>query len=460
MSSQRATKADYGAAPLDLGITKSLAGFLSALSYDDLPEEAVHQARRGILDWTGCALAASRHPTIGKLVSVMAALNDTPRATILGHARKLGLTEAATINGQMGHLLDYDDTHMGGVVLHTSSPVLSALFALLDRGGFSGRDLIVAYAAGFEGGVRAGQAAPGHHDGGWHLTGTLGSIAAGAACARLLGLDARRMTHALGISATQAAGMQQNRGTMCKSFHAGKAAANGLLAALLAQQDFDASEEIIEGKRGFCRIYSNVAAPELVLDEIGTRWEIARNGHKPYACGVVLHPAIDAMIALHHEAQVDPSDVATIRVAVHPLAVKITGVLEPTTGLQSKFSIYHSAAVAFLDRDAGIAQYTDARALDAEVVALRRKVEVVTDERLRKDEARATLTTQDGRTHEAHVLHASGTVMNPMSDAAIEGKFLANATPIVGADRARRIADLVWALDRQAEARNLVEACA
>lgn len=106
------------------------------------------------------------------------------------------------------------------------------------------------------------------------------------------------MVHALGIAATQAAGMQQNRGTMCKSFHAGKAASSGVLAALLAQKGFDSSDEILEGKRGFCRIYSSIAKTELILDQLGKRWEIARNGHKPYACGVVLHPTIDAMIAL------------------------------------------------------------------------------------------------------------------------------------------------------------------
>ena len=146
---------------------------------------------------------------------------------------KLGLMEAALANGQAGHVLDYDDTHMGGVVLHASSPILAAVLALADRGGFDGRALICAHVAGFEGGVRVGQSAPNHHDGGWHLTGTLGSVAAGTACARLLGLDAQQMTYAIGIAAAQSAGMQQHRGTMCKSFHAGKAASNGLLAALL-----------------------------------------------------------------------------------------------------------------------------------------------------------------------------------------------------------------------------------
>jgi 2-methylcitrate dehydratase PrpD len=462
---QTASKSDYGAAPLGLNVTRDLAAFLARIRFEDLPEAAVHEARRGVLDFIGCVLAGSRHRTIGKLLPVLKVLNAQPHATVLGHVLKLGLTEAALANGQMGHVLDFDDTHMGGVVLHASSPILSALFALAERGGIDGsqvdgKTLICAYAAGFEAGVRVGQSAPGHHDGGWHLTGTLGTIAAGAAGARLLGLDAQQMTHALGIAATQAAGMQQNRGTMCKSFHAGRAASNGLLAALLAQQGFDSSEEIVEGKRGFARIYSNVAKPELVLDQLGERWEIARNGYKPYACGVVLHPILDAMVALGEQRALKPDAIACIEARVHPIAVRITGLGDPKTGLQSKFSIYHASAVAYLDRCAGIAQFSDARAASPDVVALRDKIDVTTDEGFRKDEARATLVTVASERIETHVAHASGTVDNPMSDPAIENKFLANAASAVGDDRARQIAATVWRLDSLADVRELIGLCA
>jgi 2-methylcitrate dehydratase PrpD len=154
-----------------------------------------------------------------------------PQARILGRRLRLGLLDAPLANGQMGHILDFDDTHMGGVVLHASSPIL-ALFALAERPSgerapVSGADLMLA--------LRSGRAAPGHHEGGWHLTGTLGSTAAGVAAGRLVGLDGQRLTYAMGIAATQAGGMQQNRGTSCKSFHAGKAAANGVLAARVAR---------------------------------------------------------------------------------------------------------------------------------------------------------------------------------------------------------------------------------
>jgi 2-methylcitrate dehydratase PrpD len=460
MASQPATKSDYGAALLGLNVTRDLAAFLARFRFEDLPETAVHEARRGVLDFIGCALAGSRHPTVGKLLPVLKALNGEPQATVLGHNLKLGSIEAALANGQMGHMLDFDDTHMGGVVLHASSPILAALFALAERGNYDGRALTCAYAAGFEAGVRAGQAAPGHHDGGWHLTGTLGTIAAGAASAKLLGLDPQQMTHALGIAATQASGMQQNRGTMCKSFHAGRAASNGLLAALLAQQGFDSSEEIIEGKRGFARIYSNVATPERVLEALGTRWEIARNGYKPYACGVVLHPILDAMVALGERRPLKPDEIARIEAKVHPIAVRITGLGDPKTGLQSKFSIYHAAAVAYLDRGAGIAQFADARAAAPDVAALRGKIEVTTDESLRKDEAQATLVTASGERIDAHVDHASGTVDNPMSDRAIENKFIANAALAVGDVRARQIAATAWKLDKLADVRALVGLCA
>ncbi|HUI95345.1 MAG TPA: MmgE/PrpD family protein [Xanthobacteraceae bacterium] len=434
-------------------LTKTLCAHLAGATFADLPEAARHAARRGVLDWIGCALAGSAHPEIEILLSVLRDGGALPQASVLGRDLKLGLRDAPLANGQMGHLLDFDDTHMGGVVLHASSPVLAALLALAERQPVSGADLMLAYAVGFEAGVRAGRTAPGHHNGGWHLTGTLGSIAAGAACGRLIGLDAQRLTYALGIAATQASGMQQNRGTMCKSFHAGKAAQNGLLAALLAERGFDASQEIIEGKRGFARIYSDVAAPEALTAGLDLRWLIETNGHKPYACGVVLHPLIDAVIALRERT--DPTAVSEIALRVHPLVLSITGVTEPSSGLQSKFSFRHSAAVALIDGAAGIAQYSDTRAADPAVATLRRKVRAGGDETLRRDEAHAAIVA-NGVRHDVHVAHASGTADNPMSDAAIAEKFRANAEPVIGAERARKACELAWSLDRVADIRALI----
>jgi 2-methylcitrate dehydratase PrpD len=436
-------------------LTKKLCGSLAAAQFGDLSAAAVCETRRGVLDWIGCALAGSGNKTVTTLLSVLQEISGRQQASVFGRSLRLGLLDAPLANGLMGHVLDYDDTHMGGVVLHTSSPVLAALFALVERTPVSGADFMLAYAIGFEAGVRTGRSAPGHHKGGWHLTGTLGTIGAAAASGKLLKLDRQKLTYTLGIAGTQAAGMQQNRGTMCKSFHAGKAAANGVLAALLAERGFDSTQEIIEGKRGFCRIYSDVAAPDQLTAGLGQSWVIETNGHKPYACGVVLHPLIDAIIAIRNRDAIAPDSVSEISLRVHPLVLSITGVVEPSTGLQSKFSTVHSAAVALSDGAAGVAQYSDAKATDPIVAALRCKVKAVADDTLRKDEAYATITAA-GKRREIHIAHASGTADNPMSDAAIEAKFLSNATPVIGRERAERARDVVWSLETQPDMRELV----
>ncbi len=170
---------------------------------------------------------------------------------------------------------------------------------------------------------------------------------------------------------------------------------------------------------------------------------------------MVLHPLIDAVIAIRNQAAIDPAAVSEISVRVHPLVLTITDVAEPSTGLQSKFSAVHSAAVAFVDGAAGISQYSDARAADPEVIALRRKTRAVADATLRADEAYATVAAA-GQRYEAHVPHASGTAANPMSDAAIMAKFIANATPVIGDERAQRFIELVWSLERQPDVRDMI----
>ncbi|MFN8773151.1 MAG: MmgE/PrpD family protein [bacterium] len=434
-------------------LTKTFCNHLAAATYESLTPAAVRECKRGILDWLGCALAGSHHPELDITLETLKLNGGRPVATVIGRGLKLGLLEAPIANGQMGHLLDYDDTHMGGVVLHASSPILAALFALSEhldemRGAanpvstpVTGRDFMLAYATGFEAGVRVGRTAPGHHDGGWHLTGTLGTIAAGAACAKLLGLTGQQMTYALAIAATQAAGMQQNRGTMCKSLHAGKAASNGLLSALLASKGFDGTQEIVEGKKGFGRIYSNRCEPEKLIEGLGGPWVIETNGHKPYACGVLLHPLIDAMVEMKKRHPVDPAQIEAIELRVHPLVLSITGVSDPSTGLQSKFSWKHSAAVAYVDGNAGIPQYTDAKAVDPVIAGLRGKVSAVGDASLGKDEAFAVMRA-GGQTFEIHIPHASGTAANPMTDEGIRAKFVASALQSSAADRCNAVAGL------------------
>src|SRR5688572_2114750 len=419
----------YGAAPTGLGLTTGLARFLSEIRYEDLPPAAVHEAKRAVLDWIGCALAGSSHPTVTVLLEAFADLGSAPVATVLGRrGHRLSLLDAPVANGQMGHVLDFDDTHLGGVILHTSTATLPALFALGEWRRLAGRDVIVALAAAFEAGIRVGQAATSHHLGGWHLTGTLGTVAAAAGSARLIGLDAQQTMYALGIACTQAAGMQQNRGSDCKSLHAGKSAYHGVLAAMLASNGFNSSPEILEGSLGFTKIFSTAQANGAIAEGLGRSWMITGNGYKPYACGVVLHPLIDAMIEVSRKTGRPASEVERVEVSVHPDVIRITGVDQPGSGLMSKFSANHAAAVAYIDRAAGVVQFTNERAEDGAVQALRKLIQVKPDSSYRLDQASARVRTRSGVTHETQIAHATGTVSNPLSDQALREKFFGNVT--------------------------------
>jgi 2-methylcitrate dehydratase PrpD len=451
---------DYGAAELNLGITEKLAEYLSALDYEDLPPDVAHEACRGVLDWLGCALAGSRSATVGTLLGVLKSFSVAGSNIVFGRDLKLGLLEAAIANGQMGHVLDYDDTHMDGVVIHAGGPVLASMLALHEKKAISGRDLITGYVAGFEAAIRTGHGAPRHYEDGWHQTGTLGAIGAGAACGSVLGLNSEKMVHAFGIAATQSAGMLLNRGTMCKSFQAGKAASNGVLAALLAQGGFDSSGEILEGKRGFCRIFSSKTDQDAILRGLGERFFVTTNGYKPYACGIVLHPIIDTAIGLRDKAGIGPEQVKSIVVTANAKAISVTGIDDPQSGLKAKFSTRHAVAVGFIDRKAGIAQFSNERALAADVAALRGKISVEIDDRLRNDQAHGVLTSTTGETYAVATEHATGTAENPMSDAAIEAKFRDNADPVIGAARAQAIRDMVWGLESVSDVGALVRLCA
>jgi len=441
--------------------TEDFAAHISKTSFEDLSPETIHAAKRGVLDWLGCALIGSQHSTPDILIDTLKEDSTDHQSIVLGRNTSLTYLNAAMVNGQMGHLLDFDDTHMGGVVLHASSPTLAAIFSEAQRQPSCGKDFLLAYVCGFEAGVRVGQSSPSHHAGGWHLTGTLGHFSAAVAVAKLLGLNPNQITHAMGIAGTQASGMQQNRGTMCKSLHAGKAAANGILSARLAMRGFNSSVEIIEGKRGFSRIYSSTSAPERMTTDLGVTWEITRNGFKPYACGVVLHPAIDALIALRQLQNWDQDGIdaiEAIEVKVNPLVVSITGTQNPSSGLHAKFSIYHSIAVAFIDGKAGIEQYSDHKVLDPKVENLRKKITVMVDESLQRDQAFACIKTKAGK-KEVFIEHANGTVDHPMSDQDLIEKFLANASPVIGSENAEQAQKMIWAIEHQLDVSKLLLLC-
>ena len=440
--------------------TRDLSDYLAAVRFDELPERVVHEARRGVLDWLGCAVAGSTHPTVNKLIALLLETGGRQsHATAIARNTMLGLLDAPLANGVMSHVLDYDDTYMTGTVLHASSPTLAAAFALAEREQCNGKQLLLSYIVGFEAAVRVARAVPDHHKSGWHATGTLGAIAAGVAAGKLLGLDSRRLACAMGIAATQSAGLLENRDSACKALHAGKAASNGVLAGLLAAREFDSAEGALGGKQGFCRVYGTVTKLEALTDSLGRAWAMENNGYKPFACAIGLHPVIEAVMAIRTAKQIDSAKIERVELRVNSYLSRYRSIGDSISGHHSKFSVYHSAAVALIDGAGGAQQFTDERAFDPAVTALSRKVSVEFDDSIQTDQASACIVTSSGR-HELTIDHATGTVRNPMTDEAIEAKFYANAEPVIGAERSRRISDSVWTLEKQSDVRNLISLCA
>ncbi|HMG51403.1 MAG TPA: MmgE/PrpD family protein, partial [Inquilinus sp.] len=241
-------------------------------------------------------------------------------------------------------------------------------------------------------------------------------------------------------------------GTMTKSFHPGRAAQNGLTAALLAQRGYTSSEQGIEAKRGWANVTSTHRNYEEITGELGVRNEILLNSYKPFACGIVIHPAIDGCVQLRNQHGLVAADIAKVELKVHPLVLELTGKKTPKTGLDGKFSVYHSAAVALIDGRAGEPQYSDEKVRDPAVIALRDKVTAEIDPAMPPDAVAVAVTLKDGRVLQLRVDHAIGSVDRPMTDRDLEAKFTDLVLPVHGEAGTAALLKACWDLETFADA--------
>ena len=370
------------------------------------------------------------------------------QATVIGRRGQLDALTAAYLNGIASHIDDFDDTHLR-TIIHPAGPVAAAVLAVGELRGASGASVISALAVGMEVECRIGNAvSPEHYDLGWHITGTAGVFGAAAGVARLLGLTSKQTSFALGLAATQSSGLRAMFGSMAKSHHVGHAARCGALSAFLAESGFDASHRGIEGPYGFAQVMSPRYDLTEVIEGLGSRWEVSRTSYKPYACGIVLHPIIDACIQIR--AAAGPAFEANIRsvtVVANPLALTLCGKRSPRTGVESKSSIYHVAAIALLRGDGLPAAYRDSAVIEPSVLHLRELVEVVSDSQLDRDAAEVTVNLADGKALHARVEHAIGSNERPLTDADLGRKFNSQAVAILGEAASTRLLTLAWQVE-------------
>src|SRR5687767_11570480 len=443
--------ADHDAPP----VTRILAKFVASHPSRGWDDAVEHEAHRTLANWVGCAIGAAKHESVEAAMAALAMLEPSRQATALGRGEKLDMAGAALVNGISSHTFDFDDTHLK-TIIHPAGPVASAVLALAEVIGASGRQVIDALVLGIDVSCRVGNMMyPEHYDRGWHITGSTGTLGAAAGCARLLGLDEAKTTMALGIAASQPIGMREQFGTMTKPFHPGGAARAGLMSALLAKNGFTASPKAIEAPRGMSQTISTKNDWNEITDELGKRFEISFNTYKPFACGIVIHPTIDAASQLRAQG-VKPADVERIELRVHSLVLELTGKKEPADGLQGKFSVYHGVAAGLMFGRAGEDEYHDDIVTRADMVALRRKVVATVDDSIDEASADVTAILRDGRRVHVFVKHAIGSLERPMTDRDLEGKFHSLADPVIGAARASSLVEACWTLGDARDMKALV----
>jgi 2-methylcitrate dehydratase PrpD len=438
-------------------VTRILSRYVVDSRYADIPAPVRHEATRALLNCLGCAIGSARHETVENALAAIREFSGPPQAAVFGRNDRLDILNAALINGISTHVLDYDDTHARAV--HPSAPLWPALLAFAEWRRISGEELIHAFVLGVEVECRVALSVfPEHYERGWHITGTAGIFGAAAAAGKLLGLNEQQMVWALGIAATQSSGLREMFGSMCKSLHPGRAAQGGMTAALLAAKGFTSSEQAIEAERGWAHVTSTRFDPAVITGELGTRFELLSNMYKPYACGLVVHAAIDACIQLRNEQALQPESIARVELTVCPIVMELTAIKEPQTGLQGKFSIFHAAATAIVFGAAGEAQFGNAAVRDPRVVALRQRVTVKPDAQLKKIQARVRVVLNDGRSFDKLVENALGTLARPMSDADLEEKFRGLTDGVLARGQADHLIKLCWSAAQLADAADLARA--
>ena len=417
-------------------VTGILADFVATHPSRGWDEGVDREAHRTLLNWVGCAIGASRHATVEAALAAVQELAPNAQATILGRRERVDIASAAMLNGITSHTFDFDDTHLR-TIIHPAGPVASAALALAEHIGAPGRQLVDAVVLGIDVSCRVGNMIyPDHYDRGWHITGSTGMLGAAAACARLLGLDARRTAMALGIAASQPIGVREQFGSMTKPFHPGGAARAGLMSALMAKHGYTASARALEAPRGLAQTFSTKCDWTEITDELGSRFEISFNTYKPFACGIVIHPSIDGCVQLRASHGLRAEDIERVDLKVHPLVLELTGKTAPQSGLESKFSVYHACAAGLIYGQAGEAEFSDEVVARADVMALRARIRADADEAIDEASADISIACKGGSRLHVFVDHAIGSRERPMSDADLERKFHGLVDPVLGAARA------------------------
>lgn len=436
------------------GTTQAIAADLDKYRYEHLSEETITCAKQAILDWFAVTLAGASEPLTDILCAEMSG-SGTNR--LVGRPEKAGLIDSALINGTASHALDYDDVNSatGG---HPTVAIFPSVLALADAQGASGKDIITAFVAGYDTAARVGLLVlPSHYTIGFHATGTIGAFGAAAAATKLMGLGAEKSAMAFGIAGAQAAGLKSMFGTMTKPFHAGKAAANGLLAARLAARGFTANDEVLETEQGFIATQSHETGKQ--LRPVTPGQHVRNNLYKYHAACYLTHSGIEVTKQIAAQQNLKPDLVEQIEVHVPKGHLQVCNIPTPTSGLETKFSLRQTQAFALHGYDTALLEtYSDENAQDLALQATREKVNVIGDLQP------GTVTRISIKTSAGDVFTGETDVGIPASNLSaqqekLEEKFMSLSSAVIGPTKAIRLKDRLRALEQEKSIMAILDLC-
>lgn len=404
-------------------VTEALSRFIVEASFEHFPQEVVEIAKRSLLDWIAVTLGAIKEPAVKILIDFIEDIGGKRQASILGYGIKTTTLNAAFVNGSISHILDYDDAH-SVTRNHTSAPVVPALLAVAENNKLNGRDLLTAYIVGFDVSTRIGLALGKHYyEKGWHATSILGRFGAAAGVSKLLGLNTKQVMNALGLAATQTGGIRSVFGTMAKPFHAGKAAMDGMMSAMLAARNFTGPFNILNEDSEFGRLFSSEYASGRISRKLGEKYYILTNTFKIHAACLLLHPIIDGLLLLKQEHDLNPEHINHVELEVAPLCLSVTDKPKIIDATEGKFSIYFCAAQALISGKVGKREFTHAAVTDPAISVLMQKVRVKTNTSLKETEANVAVNTSNGKRYAKSVSTFRGEPDRPLGFNDIEEKF-------------------------------------
>jgi len=436
-------------------ISEQIAAYIYDADYENLPANALEMAKLCFLDWLGSVYAGKGSRPAVAILLVAKSLGGNPEATLLPDGSQSSAFMAALVNSAASHVVEMDDVHKGSI-LHPAAPVIPAALAMAEREGVSGRDLLTAIVTGYEVAIRAGEAMGPSHYHFWHTTGTCGTFGAAAAAGKVLGLSMPELAMALGTAGTQAAGLWEFLidGAMSKQLHPAKAASDGLLSALLAEQGFTAARRIFEGEKGFCQAMAKECDLDRLTRGLGTEPpRVLSTSFKAHAACYHIHSAIDTVLEIRRKHSLKLADVTSVRIALYPAALDLLEKVAPQAAYAAKFNIPFCVATALVYEQVGLSAFTADRLEDPKINEVMQRITLVRDSELGKVyperwPAVAEITTRAGQTHAARIDFPRGDPKNPMTREELEAKFNNLATPALSVDQRRRTIDACLNLDR------------